>query len=581
MDTMYHQESIENEYDMYPYGGGSNQFYRQESEVSLSEPRVVIDLEFERQQQSYKMNDAVKSFITHFYRAIQNAKIFEITHDYEFGWNMLSEQYFKTTTWPSVDNIESMIPNESMKPIFLILYKEMYYRHIYASIQGGPSLEQRFESYRNYVKLFNAILSAERPLELELPIQWLWDIIDEFIYQFQSFCQYRAKLVKKGQNAPINIVEEIQLLKQNHDVWNVHSVLNVLHALVSKSNINKQLEVLKHATLSLTISSGGIDQSQFSKYQQDLLQDLENDLFAQSSLYKMLGYFSLVGLLRLNSLFGDYYLAINTMHYVELDIHKQLLIARVPSCIITTCYYVGFAYLMMRRYEDAIKVFVDALIYIQRTRTMLQAPTRSLLNDMITKQNEQIFHLLAIALNFYPMRIDDSINSYLKEKYSERLIKLQRGDRDELINMFHYACPKFLSPVPPNFEGVTDQYLMEPYNQQLKVFIDEVQQQNLISDIRSFLKLYTTLPISKLASFINKTPQELKSILLCFKHKMSNIESDTINEEFRSSSEVDFYIHNEMVHIADTKVATRFSDFFIRQIHKLNEMNSNLKMIPI
>ncbi|CAF0710291.1 unnamed protein product [Brachionus calyciflorus] len=569
---MYHQDSIENDYD-YPY-------YQQDAE---SDVRVVIDLDFERQQQSYKMNDAVKSFITHFYRSIQNAKIFEITHDYEYGWNMLSEQYFKTTTWPSVESIESMIPNESMKSIFLILYKEMYFRHIYASLQGGPTLEHRFESYRNYVQLFNAILSAERPLDLELPIQWLWDIIDEFIYQFQSFCQYRAKQVKKGTNAPPNVVEEIQMLKQNIDVWNVHSVLNVLHSLVSKSNINKQLEVLKHATLSLTIAnpSGNIDQSQFSKHQQELLMDLENDLFAQSSLYKMLGYFSLVGLLRLNSLFGDYYLAINAMQFVELDIHKQLLIARVPSCIITTCYYVGFAYLMMRRYEDAIKVFVDALIYIQRTRTMLQAPTRSLLNDMISKQNEQIFYLLTIALNFYPMRIDDSINSYLKEKYSERLLKLQRGDRDELVNMFHYACPKFLSPVPPNFEGVTDQYLMEPYNQQLKVFLDEVNQQLLISDIRSFLKLYTTLPISKLASFINKSPEELKSILLCFKHKMSNIESDQVSEEFRSSSEVDFYIHNEMVHIADTKVATRFSDFFIRQIQKTNEINTNLKMVPI
>lgn len=576
---MYHQESIENDYE---YSYGSNQFYHQDSE-NANEPRVVIDLEYERQQQSYKMNDAVKSFITHFYRAIQNAKIFEITHDYEYGWNMLSEQYFKNTTWPSVENIESMIPNESMKSIFLILYKEMYFRHIYASIQGGPSLEQRFESYRNYVKLFNAILSAERPLDLELPIQWLWDIIDEFIYQFQSFCQYRAKLVKKGQNAPPNVLEDIHMLKQNNDVWNVHSVLNVLHSLVSKSNINKQLEVLKHATLSLTISNpaGGIDQSQFSKYQQDLLFELENDPFAQSSLYKMLGYFSLVGLLRLNSLFGDYYLAINAMQYVELDIHKQLLIARVPSCIITTCYYVGFAYLMMRRYEDAIKVFVDALIYNQRTRTMFQSPTRSLLSDMITKQNEQILYLLAIALNFYPMRIDDSINSHLKEKYAEKLIKLQRGDRDELTNMFHYACPKFLSPVPPNFEGVTDQYLMEPYNQQLKVFMDEVQQQLLISDIRSFLKLYTTLPIAKLASFINKTPEELKSILLCFKHKMSNIESDQANEDFRSSSEVDFYIHNEMVHIADTKVATRFSDFFIRQIQKTNEINSNLQIVPL
>lgn len=107
----------------------------------------------------------------------------------------------------------------------------------------------------------------------------------------------------------------------------MHSVLNVLHSLVSKSNINKQLEVLKHATLSLTITNpgGNIDQSQFSKYQQDLLLDLENDLFAQSSLYKMLGYFSLVGLLRLNSLFGDYYLAINAMQFVELDIHKQVI----------------------------------------------------------------------------------------------------------------------------------------------------------------------------------------------------------------------------------------------------------------
>lgn len=59
---------------------------------------------------------------------------------------------------------------------------------------------------------------------------------------------------------------------------------------------------------------------------------------------------------------------------------------------------------------------------------------------------------------------------------------------------------------------------------------------------------------------------------------MSNIESDQVNEEFRSSSEVDFYIHNEMVHIADTKVATRFSDFFIRQIHKLNEVKFKNKI---
>lgn len=103
------------------------------------------------------------------------------------------------------------------------------------------------------------------------------------------------------------------------------------------------------------------------------------------------------------------------------------------------------------------------------------------------------------------MRIDDSVQSYMKDnKYAEKFSKLQRGDNEELSYMFHFACPKFLSPVPPSFDGIIEQYLMEPYQQQLKVFMDEVNQQLLIPDIRSFLKLYTTLPIEKLASFIDK-----------------------------------------------------------------------------
>lgn len=35
----------------------------------------------------------------------------------------------------------------------------------------------------------------------------------------------------------------------------------------------------------------------------------------------------------------------------------------------------GFAYLMMRRYQDAIRVFANILLYIQRTRNMFQRST--------------------------------------------------------------------------------------------------------------------------------------------------------------------------------------------------------------
>lgn len=47
--------------------------------------------------------------------------------------------------------------------------------------------------------------------------------------------------------------------------------------------------------------------------------------------------------------------------------------SRVPACQITTFYYVGFAYLMMRRYQDAIRTFSNVLLYIQRTKQMFQA----------------------------------------------------------------------------------------------------------------------------------------------------------------------------------------------------------------
>jgi len=51
-------------------------------------------------------------------------------------------------------------------------------------------------------------------VKLELPEQWLWDIIDEFIYQYQVFCSWRSKvknktedeLVMLGEGGPVRVV---------------------------------------------------------------------------------------------------------------------------------------------------------------------------------------------------------------------------------------------------------------------------------------------------------------------------------------------------------------------------------------
>jgi translation initiation factor 3 subunit L len=119
---------------------------------------------------------------------------------YEISFPKLSERYFKTTSWPPVEYIADLVENDH---VFCMLYKELYYRHLYAKTM--PDLRQRCESWDNYCDLFGVILHGS--VNMVLPNNWLWDMVDEFIYQFQSFCQYRGKVSQKS-------FEEIELLKK-------------------------------------------------------------------------------------------------------------------------------------------------------------------------------------------------------------------------------------------------------------------------------------------------------------------------------------------------------------------------------
>ncbi|CAH2981216.1 unnamed protein product [Chilo suppressalis] len=472
------------------------------------------DLEYDRSY--YKMPDMVKKFLVYFRNMINEGVTYEILNLYENTFPKLTEQYFENTPWPDENEVGPVVDNDH---VFMILYKELYYRDIYARVPGGPKPEQRFTSFYNYCDLFNYILSAETPVPLELPDQWLWELIDEFVYQFQSFAQYRSRTSKLSPS-------EIETLNTENKAWNVLCILNVLHSLVDKSNIKRQLEVY---------AAGGDPDSVAGE-------------FGRHSLYKMLGYFSLVGLLRLHSLLGDYYQAIKVLENIEL--HKKSQYSHVPACQISTSYYVGFAYMMMRRYADAIRTLSSALLYMQRTKQLFS--TRSYQNDQINKQTEQMYHLLAICLVLHPQCVDESIQQVLREKnYHEKMYKMQYGDLGEFESCFTFACPKFLSPCPPPIEPGSN-YGRDAVKHQTQVFMDEVRQQKMLPTIRSYLKLYTTLPLAKLAAFMSaarggerdaaREHAALAIHLLCFKHKMKNVVwtkgPSGLDGKFQSGSEV-------------------------------------------
>lgn len=59
---------------------------------------------------------------------------------------------------------------------------------------------------------------SDGPVLLELPEQWLWDIIDEFIYQFQSFCVWRSKVKTKTEEELVLLADANQV-SPNQETW--------------------------------------------------------------------------------------------------------------------------------------------------------------------------------------------------------------------------------------------------------------------------------------------------------------------------------------------------------------------------
>ncbi|OZJ05635.1 hypothetical protein BZG36_01528 [Bifiguratus adelaidae] len=461
--------------------------------------------------------NVVKNFILYFHRHVVENNVHELHGIYENAFNKITEKYFSKEAWPDAESISHLVNDDQ---VFLTLYRELYYRHIYSRLT--PIIEHRFHSYENYCDLFNYILNSEGPVHLELPNQWLWDIIDEFIYQFQSFCNYRNRIKSKSE-------EEIRLLRENPQIWSCYSVLNVLYSLIQKSRIKEQL---------LTAKTGGDMAEVAGEYNRPL--------------YKMLGYFSIVGLLRVHCLLGDFTLALKMMDNIELN--KKALFARVTACHVTTYYYVGFAYMMMRRYADAIKAFSHILVFIQRTK---QYHTRSYQYDQIAKKADQMYALLAICIALCPTRLDENIHTLLREKYGEQLARIQKGTPEShstFEDLFLYACPKFISANGPNYDDSVQP--IEPQHHHATIFLNDVKQTTHVPTLRSFLKLYTSMGVDKLAAFLDMQPEELASQLIIFKQasRQERWRDATLLEgEYSPTSDLDFYLKQDMIHIAESK----------------------------
>lgn len=334
-------------------------------------------------------------------------------------------------------------------------------------------------------------------------------------------------------------------MRDHPQAWSSYGVLNVLYSFIQKSRINEQLEAVRDGRDPDEVA--GSDGSR--------------------SLYKTLGYFSIIGLLRVHTLLGDFTLALKTME--SIDLNKKTKYSRVAGAQFTIYYYVGFCYMMLRRYSDAIKAFSHILLFISRSKSF---HNRSAQYDSVTKRSDQMYALLAICVALCPTRLDDSIHTTLREKNGEQLARMQRGGEESLPvfeELFTFASPKFMMLGPPDYENPANN--IDPLQHHLKVFMMDVKNTMLAPTLRSYLKLYTTLNIEKLATFVEISPEELRSALVVFKQKSRQVrwtEGSLLDGEVVNVSDLDITLNGDLIDISEARIVRKFGDWFLRNAAK-------------
>jgi translation initiation factor 3 subunit L len=486
--------------------------------------------------------DAVDHFLGQLFKSLETRSVAELTRLYEDEFNKLTDKHYKTTKWPSVETVEQELNPGS--DLLIIFYKELYFRHIYSRLQTKHA--DRVGSWQNYCKLLDFIvdeLEEGEELSFALPAQWIWDILDEFIYHYQTYCNARGKSAKLMREA------EIKEFRDNPDVFETTKVLNYLHKLVKAS----QIEAYLANPANPQGKTGGA--------------------FSDESV-KLIGYFALMQLLRMHSLLADYQLAMHTIERIDLGAEVPLFY-QIPACHVTLYYYMGFAYLMLRRYVDSIRTFSDILAFLSKTTGV---NSLSYQHDAMVKKQEQMFALLLLALALCPRPLDEGIERTIKDgknDYRDKQARLQRGEMLAFEEIFQYACPKFVSPSPPDYDNIEHFNANEAHARQLHLFLAEVRQQQFLPKIGAYMKLYTAISTSKLAALCEMDEEALRDQLMCVMHKTRQRVRKAgapMDGDFHSCSEVEFYLDGDMVHINAQREERPHSEVFLEHILKYQDL---------
>lgn len=540
------------------------------AEVSPVEENVIEEIvSFEEEVETFLIN--LHDFVYH-----RNAEAIKKLFDTDFY--TISEIYFKNIRWPSIKLVDIFYKQKNrFHNLIHSLYEELYYRHVF--IIKDITLEDRKNSWDNYKCLLNFITTICTDLSgdsndnvLVMPNVWIYDFLSEYIYQYQSMCHYRLQLLKDLEKNE----EGILFVTQNTEVFESSIVFEVLHNLLLKGEFS---------TLPLEEKSTFVNN----------IYNINNEEI--NSKYQF-AYFACCILLNLYVLIGDYYTALKIISNIELN-HKALY-WKVTLCHLSIFYNIAFSYMMLKRYNDSIKVLSQILIYLSKQKIHVSNQQKYQQN-LIHKLIDKMYLIIIICHSLTNTRLDETILQNIKENYSGKFYALQSANEQTYAELFIRVAPKFIDPLSnisfqilSNFQNIQNQtYSSDPTNRQLAIFLKDVSYQKKAFYFISYAKLYHNIQLKKLANLMNynelinnddehEQEQNVSSDIMCVKNCSKQLiwkegplyTGDIINSIFGNS--FDFFIDLDIVNIKTRAHQKIFIDYFVHQINMSKNLMNNL-----
>lgn len=480
----------------------------------------------------------------------------------------LTSKYFEKSAWPSPEAVSDECGGDEL---FLAIYKELTQRHLHSITR--PNASDRVDGWEVYKSLFDKIIAeAEKSAIGDVPLfllpDWAFDILHEFLYQFQGFCQFRTGVFTnaskygpggnlEGKSAPHHITENIELLNKNKGAWAVESVMFYLQRLV-------------------TIGST-----------------------STAAAYQYLGLFSSVTLSRLECLLGDYTSSLSALAPInasfivqpprgsEADfkaMNAEEIVGSVFAAKVSMTYHAGVSYLMLRRYKDAAKVLGDMCATMRRG--FKSGTYKNIVGvEQLNKMYDRMITLLAIITHVCPSYalVDESVATAVRERHGNQLSKIAAGE-EGYEDLFIYACPKFINPAVPKYDDALTKGASHSfdtvYKLQVNHFMNEMSNQQTMMKLRSYMKLYTSISVEKLGRLVSE--EDFESLLLSYKRKTRQLEcADDKSEVYGNVMDIHYFVKDGVIHVDEAEKQNRFENYFMSQISQSTDILKDVEPVSV